>query len=77
MFIYIYIYHLLLRGFDVRLGKTRFTNQTNETSFSFRKILFISTVISYFIHRKTNFCQALNRFMRISPVTSCEGSFRG
>ena len=39
--------------------------------FSFRLVKFIS----YFIHRKTNFCQALNRCMRISPVTSCEGSY--
>ena len=53
MFIYIYIYiyisHLLLRGFGDRLGKNRFTNQTNETSFSFRKILFISTGEIYFV----------------------------
>ena len=47
--IVIYITHLLLRGFGVRLGKTRFTNQTNETSFSFRKILFISTGEIYFV----------------------------
>ena len=49
MFISIYITHLLLRGFGVRLGKTRFTNQTNETSFSFRKILLISTGEIYFV----------------------------
>ena len=46
---FIYITHLLLRGFGVRLGKNRFTNQTNETSFSFRKILFISTGEIYFV----------------------------
>ena len=49
IYIYIYITHLLLRGFGVRLGKNRFTNQTNETSFSFRKILFISTGEIYFV----------------------------
>ena len=42
IYIYIYITHLLLRGFGV-------TNQTNETSFSFRKILFISTGEIYFV----------------------------
>ena len=51
IYVYIYIYktHLLLRGFGVRLRKNRFTNQTNETSFSFRKILFISTDENYFV----------------------------
>ena len=80
MFIYIYI--KLIYCYEVSVsawGKTVLQIKRTKLPFHFAKYFSFRLVkfISYFIHRKTNFCQALNRFMRISPVTSCEGSFRG